>query len=124
MIIGKEALVNLELLFKQQGQVYPDSADFGIELTDNMLNALRADTKTLKGIYSGENYSPAPDYQGVKDIIIPIEERGYGESSTDVYRCIKINVLVSRQFTTIAFINIESELLGANSIPFFNKEAA
>ena len=71
MIIGKEALVNIEHLAKAQYQVYPDSADIGLELTDNMLDALRAATKTLKGIYSGTNYSPAPDYQGVKNIIIP-----------------------------------------------------
>ena len=119
MIIGKEALANIESLALAQYQVYPDSADIGIEVRPNQLNALRADVKTLKGIYRGTNYSPAPDYQGVKDIIIPIE--WYGDTTT---RCTVISVLVSQQFKTIAYIKITSAVIEDNKIPFMNKAVA
>ena len=119
MIIGKEALVNIEQMFKRQYRVYPDSADFGIELFGSALDTLRADLKTLKGIYSGTNYSPAPDYNGVKDIIIPLEQDGPG-----IYRCLVLKVLVSRQFKNMAFIELEAKLLGNCDIPFFTKVAA
>ena len=117
MIIGKEALVNIEHLAKAQYQVYPDSADIGLELTDNMLDALRADVKTLKGIYKGTNYSPAPDYNGVKNIVIPIEEQFEG-----VWRCLVVKVLVSQQFKTIAYIDIDTDYVDSFNIPFFTKD--
>lgn len=124
MIIGKEALVNIERMFEQQYKVYPDSADLGIELTDSELDALRTDVKTLKGIYSGVNIYPTPDINGVKEIIIPIEELMFEGNETDVYRCMKIEVVVSRQFKTIAFIEIHSDTRESQDIPFFNKAEA
>jgi hypothetical protein len=125
MIIGKEALVGIECLARAQGQVYPDSADIGVVLDNEQLDLLRTAVKTLKGVYSGENYSPAPDYNGVRNIIIPIEELGADvPTSTGVYTCTVIDVLVSKQFQNVAFIKIENTLLGEDEIPFFNKAAA
>jgi len=123
MLPGKEALVNIERMAKAQYQVYSDSADLGIEVTENEINGLRADCKTLKGIYSGTNYFPAgPEYAGVKDIIIPLEACDHMGRETEVYRCIVIDVLVSKQFKNVAFIEINSKVLSSNKIPFLNKE--
>jgi len=119
MIIGKEALVNLERMFNSQYKIYPDSADLGMEVTEDEINGLRADCKTLKGIYKGTNIYPTPDSSGVKNIIIPIEECEQG-----VWRCMRIDVLVSRQFTNKAFIEIKSEVIDGFNIPFFAKVAA
>ena len=117
MIIGKEALVNIERMFACQYRVYPDSADLGMEVTENEINALRADVKTLKGIYSGTNIYPTPDSNGVKNIIIPLEEYREG-----MYSCMVIQVIVSRQFTNKAFIEIHQTYRSVGDIPFFTKE--
>lgn len=124
MIIGKEALVRLEHIAKQQYRVYPDSADIGAELTRSELTGIRNDVKTLKGIYSGVNYWPAQDYGGVKDIIIPLEECQHQDMDTNMWRCIVLNVLVSQQFKTVVFIEIETDILDESEIPFFSKVAA
>ena len=115
MIIGKEALVNIERMFKSQYQVYSD-ADLGIEVTEDEINHLRSNLKTLKGIYSGTNIYPTPDSSGVADIMIPIEK--YSATCT---RCTVIQVIVSRETPNKAFIQIINAVIEDNKIPFLNK---
>ncbi|RKZ44980.1 MAG: hypothetical protein DRQ58_10875 [Gammaproteobacteria bacterium] len=118
MIPGKEALVNLERMAKAQYQVYNDAADLGIEVTENELNGIRADVKTLKGIYSGINFKTGHNETGVRKIVVPLEE-----VEAAVYRTVEVTVRVRKEsLRTLAFIEFVTSMDSAEEVPFLAPE--
>lgn len=61
MILGREGLVELEQIAKQQKQIYRDACDFGVEATSEMRtqirNACKMISRDVRGKKSDLKYS-------------------------------------------------------------------